>query len=54
MAAQNQIYLMDFIALETHPKFLSFFTSLLSNPHLLIVGHSVQSDIKFIQRTMKV
>lgn len=54
MSTGKEIFLIDFIKLENELKFIEFFKQLLSNPKHVIVGHSVASDIKYIERTMKI
>lgn len=54
MSTGKEIFLVDFIKLETEPQFVDFFRVLLGDERYVIVGHSVQSDIRYIERTMKV
>ena len=48
------MYIVDFIQLEKEARFREFFLWLLKDPEHVIVGHSVQGDIKYIERTMKI
>ena len=51
---RKTIYIVDFLRLESDKVFIDFFVKLLQSEKIKKVGHTVQSDIRYLEKTIEV